>query len=180
MPHDHVTLGEKTQIELERKISECSRLIERYGKEDTEMAAEGKERERTELCTLVAPSFFGQESVLDPTKCMSLGTVVTDTVVHALAVHKVMIQAFDVTPDFLEKVKRRSTSYPDDIALKGSMDNNNSWEKFKTEQMSTIKKTKWSVKEHGAVVVELPGGKSYVKESMKNKKGDKLTRGAAL
>ena len=99
VPHDHVTLGEKAQMELERNIRACERRIEKFRREEEGI----EEKEEKELFVLVAPSFFGAESVTDPESGEAFGTVMTDTVVHCLVVHKLMIQAFDIGQEFLDK-----------------------------------------------------------------------------
>ena len=175
IPHGHVTRGEKAQEELEDRIAECGRKGRQFAKEDAELKGR---KEAKELSILVAPAFFGQESVADPEAGRAQGTVVADTAVHALVVHRVMVRAFDVTAEFLEKVKRRAPSYPDDIKLKKDMDGNKDWDRFKAAQMLGIKKTKWSVKDHGAVVLEMPGGNSVVVDRVE-KRGD-LLRGLGL
>ena len=122
---------------------------------------------------LVPPAFFGAEAVVTPDMNTAMGTVVCDTVVHALVVHKLMFQAFDITQEFLERVTARAVLYPDDVELKSSMAENQHWGTYKAKQMTDIKKKKWNVKAHGAMVVDLPGGKSIVVEDM-GKKGDPL------
>jgi hypothetical protein len=174
IPHEHVTLGEQTQTNLENQIMEITRKILQYEKDDKGIGEENAK----ELDVLTAPAFFGAEAIVTPDVNIALGTIVTDTVVQALVVHKLMFQAFDVTQEFLEKVKARAIMYPDDIELKDKMEATKNWEGYKAKQMTDIKKTKWNVKLHGAMVVDLPGGKSVVVEDM-GRKGDPL-RGRGL
>ena len=165
---NHVTAGERHQDELERKIQECNRLIAKYSKEDKGVAMEAKELE-----SLVAPSFFGVECLLDPENGMGMGTVKANTVVHALCLHKVLFQAFDVNDTFIERVKKRSVRYPDDLALARSIEDSRGWDEYKEAQMLNIKKTKWPM---DALVKELPGGQSVIVEAI-DKKGDMLSGG---
>jgi len=53
------------------------------------------------------------------------------------------------------------------------MDAERGWDRFRGGVMMDIKKSKWNVKAHGSVVVQLPGGKSVVKQGM-GKTGDLL------
>ena len=53
--------------------------------------------------------------VLDPAKDQALGSVVADTMVETLALHRIAFQTFDVTPDLIERIRRKGRIiYPDD------------------------------------------------------------------
>ena len=159
---DHVAQGEEAQVRTEKKLADISRLIQKYSKDDASMTKEPKVIE-----TLVAPSFFGSESILDPKHSISMGTVVAYTAVHCLVVHKIMIQAFDIHLDFLKAVRERSTVYPDDLKLARDIEENRDWDDYKRKQLEGIKKTKWPVgKKAGTMIKTLPGGKSVVVKSM--------------
>lgn len=159
---DHVAQGEEAQVRIEKKLADNARLIGRYTREDANMSKEPKDIE-----TLVAPSFFGSESVLDPDHSVSMGTVVADTAVHCLVVHKVMIQAFDIHAEFLKSVRERSTVYPDDLKLARDIEENRDWDDYKKKQLESIKKSKWPVgKKSGTMIKDLPGGKSVIVKSM--------------
>ncbi|GMH81337.1 hypothetical protein TrST_g1933 [Triparma strigata] len=159
---DHVAQGEEAQVRTEKKLADISRLIQKYSKDDASMTKEPKVIE-----TLVAPSFFGSESILDPKHSISMGTVVAYTAVHCLVVHKIMIQAFDIHLDFLKAVRERSTVYPDDLKLARDIEENRDWDDYKRKQLEGIKKTKWPVgKKSGTMIKTLPGGKSIVVKSM--------------
>ncbi len=174
MGEDHVTKGEMAQEEMEARILEIDRKIARFGREDREREDAGKARKEQEIDTLVAPAIFGVECILDPENRIAMGTVTTDTVVHALVLHNIMFQAFDITADFLENVKRRAVQYPDDVKLAAEIDSRMHWDKYKEKQMEVIKKGKWRVgAETGTFLKELPGGRSIVMEGMQ-KKGDLL------
>jgi hypothetical protein len=55
--------------------------------------------------------------VLDPDGGVALGTVTADTRVECVCVHPCVLQTFSITDAFLEGVKSRATSFPEDLRL---------------------------------------------------------------
>jgi len=121
-----------------------------------------------EIEVLVAPSFFGHECVIGKDieqNSVATGSVVADTSLCCLVVHKKLIQQFAISVDFVNNVARRSTQHPNDIQLEMAISGEKTWGKFKEVQMLDIKKSKWNFGKF-ATLKELPGGKSVVVTSM--------------
>ena len=168
MGSDHITEGELAQEEIERKIAENARLVVKYRRED-----KGVVRTEKEIETLVAPAFFGFESILEPKKSLAMGTVVANTAVHCVVVHQKIFQAFSIDHVFLKNIKDRSTVFPDDLTLTQDLDNTRDWDGYKAEQMESINKSKWPLqKAKGYIVKDMPGGRSVVVRSAARESGD--------
>jgi hypothetical protein len=65
----------------------------------------------------VAKPLKTQMCVLDPDGGIALGTVTADTRVECVCVHPCVLQTFSITDAFLEGVKSRATSFPEDLRL---------------------------------------------------------------
>jgi hypothetical protein len=68
-------------------------------------------------CSTVAQPLQIQMCVLDPDGGVALGTVTADTRVECVCVHPCVLQTFSITDAFLEGVKSRATSFPEDLRL---------------------------------------------------------------
>jgi CRP-like cAMP-binding protein len=166
VPEEAISAGEKMQEELERRIETVKRMIKICKKKRVGV------REDQELKVLVPPDFVGGEALLEPDDGKGYGTVTTDTVIHAVKVHKAIFRTFKVDRNLLEKVKTMATHFPNDIVLEDEIRMNQGWDEYKAKQMEGIKKSKWPIGK-GGIVKNLPGGRSVVVESMA-KKGDVL------
>jgi len=76
---------------------------------------DGDTSKALEVGMLMPPGICGEMGVLDPAKDQALGSVVADTMVETLALHRIAFQTFDVTPDLIERIRRKGRIiYPDD------------------------------------------------------------------
>ena len=156
---DHVTNGELRQLELDKQIKECNKLLMKVKKEESE----NPRLVSKDIEKLFAPSFFGAESLLDPDCGLAMGSIKTDTACVVLCVHKIMVQAFDITQGFLDDVAKRMVRYPDDLALDVDIRENENWEDYKSDRIMEINKKKWPVgKAYGTMLEERTGGRTIV------------------
>ena len=110
IPEEAISTGERKQEEIERSIETVMRIIKSCKNRK-------KVLEDQELKVLVPPDFFGGEALLEPVDGKAYGTVTTDTVIHAVKVHKAILRTFKVDRVLLEKVKTMATHFPNDIVL---------------------------------------------------------------
>ena len=140
----------------------------KYKKEDKEVVRAEKEIE-----TLVAPAFFGFESILEPEMSVARGTVVANTAVHCVIVHQRIFQSFDITHDFIKAISSRSTVFPDDLTLTRDLHNTRDWDGYKAKQMESINKNKWPLQNQKRYIIkDMPGGRSVVVKSAAKERGD--------
>ena len=82
----------------------------------------------SEVSTLQWPQLFGEACVTDPVAGTSRGTIVADTTLEVLAIHKSQLQTFRVKEDLLERIKYRSVGYPEDEELLAQKERAEAWE----------------------------------------------------
>ena len=72
-----------------------------------------------EVGMLMPPGICGEMGVVDPHKGIALGSVIADTMVECLVLHKVHIQTCDVTLDWLQHLRRKARIiYPEDDEIR--------------------------------------------------------------
>ena len=68
---------------------------------------------------LMPPGICGEMGVIDPQKGIALGSVVAETMVECLVLHKVHIQTCDVMLDWLQHLRRKARIiYPEDDEIR--------------------------------------------------------------
>ena len=81
-----------------------------------------KEANDCDITQLYWPRFFGEVCLLDPDKCINLGTVKADSACEIFMIHMHQLQTFHVGEDLLHRVTARQIQYPDDNALMAKID----------------------------------------------------------
>lgn len=110
-----LTLGEETKFYIETARQQHLDELEALRKSGD---AKVDTQNTLFVGTLMPPGLCGESGILDPTSGMALGSVVAETMVEALALHKTMLQSFEITPDFLDRLRRKARIiYPDDIDI---------------------------------------------------------------
>jgi hypothetical protein len=136
MAKTHVTVSEALRYSLGVEIKLLEKDLakaleaEQKGMEELSMdeVKESITDKLSEVSTLQWPQLFGEACVLDPDNGTSHGTIVADTTLVALCIHKSQIQTFRVKEDLLEKLKYRSVSYPEDEELLMQKERKDAWE----------------------------------------------------
>ncbi|RYH27871.1 hypothetical protein EON65_12880 [archaeon] len=116
-----------------------------FKKPDKEAQEIGKAlgAKEAEIATLQWPRIFGEASVLDPDQGVSRGSVVADTSVEVLVIHKKQIQTFQIDDTFLDRVKAKALVYPGDPDIVVSLYRKNEWSDYRKEVMKGISTTRW-------------------------------------
>ena len=82
----------------------------------------------SEVSTMQWPQLFGEACVIDPDSGTSRGTIVADTTLVVLSIHKTQLQTFRVKEELLERIKYRSVAYPEDEELLAQKERDEAWE----------------------------------------------------
>merc|ERR1711871_385592 len=107
----------------------------------------GKKANDSDITQLYWPRFFGEICLLDPDKCINLGTVKADSACEVFAIHKNQLQTFHIGEDLIHKITARQIQYPDDNALMAKIDTDKFWVKYRSEIMKGIPRNRWPTKE---------------------------------
>lgn len=96
---------------------------------------------------LVSNDIFGEAAVLEPFRSVAEGSVVTDTNVEVLCIHKTVLQRYPYTctDQFRSGVRLKSIIYPRDNKLVMNLNDAEAWLGFREETMKSISKTRWPV-----------------------------------
>jgi len=133
----HITVSEALRyslgIEIKHLQKELQRAIEAELKQQEEEAStdeilESVTSKLSEISTLQWPQLFGEACMLDPENGTSRGTVVADTTLEVLNIHKSQLQTFRVRDNVLERMKYRCVVYPEDEELLQQKERKESWE----------------------------------------------------
>ncbi|CAM9594268.1 unnamed protein product [Chrysoparadoxa australica] len=129
----HVTVTELRRWELEKEYRRWERRMHQLQEDNT-----GVNETEHKVALLHPPCFFGEMAVLKPEQSVALGTIVAESRVETLSIHKCILQTFDVTDQFLAKVKQKSTIFPGDIALGHTIEAGNLWKAQKRQVIEEL------------------------------------------
>jgi len=133
---NHNTLSEQKKIELEAEIKfwedQLAGIKKRPGTAD-------KTKDGRQVATLLPPAIFGEMAALDPHKGVALGSVVSDTLVETLRVHKIVLQTFDISDEVLARLRRKGARCPDDLALAARAEADDAWAKKRQRVVAAMK-----------------------------------------
>ena len=107
-----MTAAELSKYELE---TQRSLLMQRLRK--LESGASAADMTKTiDVARIMPPGIFGEVSVLIPENGTAVGSVESDTIVEVLMLHKVALQTFKISSEFVERVSRKGVrgKYPAD------------------------------------------------------------------
>merc|ERR1712216_293068 len=111
-----VTLAEQRRGELKHSIRKSERelaALAKAGEDKADKSLTG------EVGMLMPPGICGEMGVVYPHKGIALGSVIADTMVECLVLHKVHIQTCDVTLDWLQHLRRKARIiYPEDDEIR--------------------------------------------------------------
>lgn len=147
----HVTVSEALRyslgIEIKQLEKELQRAIETELKQQeeemsTDEIAESVTSKLSEISTLQWPQLFGEACMLDPEHGTSRGTVVADTTLEVLSIHKSQLQTFRVRDNLLERMKYRCVVYPEDEELLRLKEQKESWEIQRQALLTQVSKVK--------------------------------------
>lgn len=133
----HVTVSEAIRYSLgveikllEKELSKAIEAEEAHALEELSMdeAKESVTSKLSEVSTLQWPQLFGESCVIDPGQGTSHGTIVADTTLEVLCIHKSQLQTFRIKEDVLEHIKYRSVCYPEDEELLAQKERQEAWE----------------------------------------------------
>jgi tetratricopeptide (TPR) repeat protein len=133
----HVTVSEALRyslgVEIKTLKKELAKAIEAELKQQEEElsldeAVESATSKLSEVSTLQWPMMFGEACMLDPENGTSRGTIVADTTLEVLSIHKSQLQTFRIRDSVLEKMKYRSVIYPEDEELLLQKERKEQWE----------------------------------------------------
>ena len=107
-----MTAAELSRMELE---TERAHLMQRLRKLESGVPAADVSK-TIDVARIMPPGIFGEVSVTIPDKGTAVGSVECDTIVEVLMLHKVALQTFKVSSDFVERVGRKGVrgKYPSD------------------------------------------------------------------
>ena len=134
-------------IEIKQLEKELQRAIETELKQQeeemsTDEIAESVTSKLSEISTLQWPQLFGEACMLDPEHGTSRGTVVADTTLEVLSIHKSQLQTFRVRDNLLERMKYRCVVYPEDEELLRLKEQKESWEIQRQALLTQVSKVK--------------------------------------
>ena len=133
----HVTVSEALRysigIEIKSLTKELAKALEveeRLEAEELSLddAVESITSKLSEISTLQWPMLFGESCLLDPEDGTTRGTIVADTTLHALSIHKSQLQTFRIRENLLERIKYRCVKYPEDEELLRDKEAKEVWE----------------------------------------------------
>ena len=144
----HVTVSEALRyslgIEIKHLKRELAKAIEQEQRELEEEPSMDDIRESltsklSEVSTLQWPMLFGESVILDPTQLgTSRGTIVADTTLEVLCIHKSQLQTFRIRGNLLERLTHRSVQYPEDEELLEEKERKDAWEIKRQEIVRTL------------------------------------------
>lgn len=108
-----MTAAELSKHELD---AERENLLQRLRKLENGNIAATDITKTIDVARIMPPGIFGEVSVTIPDKGAAVGSVESDTIVEVLMLHKVALQTFKISSDFVERVGRKGVrgKYPDD------------------------------------------------------------------
>jgi hypothetical protein len=137
MAKSHVTVSEAIRYSLgveikllEKELAKAIEAEELNALEELSMdeAKESVTSKLSEVSTLQWPQLFGESCVIDPESGTSHGTIVADTTLEVLCIHKSQLQTFRIKEDLLDRIKYRSVCYPEDEELLAQKERQEAWE----------------------------------------------------
>lgn len=113
---------------LQSQLSKAAAMDE---KEESMPGFNAADRE-CEIQVIKRPQIFGEASVLEPDKGVSLGSIVADTACEVLVIHQAQLQTFHIGDVMLERVRQRAIVYPSDDQALERRARTKVWQQFKT------------------------------------------------
>lgn len=100
-------------------------------------------RKQAEIKLLQWPMIFGESCVLQPEDGVSRGSIVADTTVECIVLHRMQLQTFAVDDNFLDRVRDKAVVYPGDPDIVVDLFRKQNWQQYKSEVMQDISKSRW-------------------------------------
>jgi CRP-like cAMP-binding protein/tetratricopeptide (TPR) repeat protein len=100
-------------------------------------------RKQAEIKLLQWPMIFGEACVLQPDVGVSRGSIVADTTVECIVLHRMQLQTFAVDDHFLDRVRDKAVVYPGDPDIVVDLFRKQNWQQYKLEVMQDISKSRW-------------------------------------
>jgi tetratricopeptide (TPR) repeat protein len=147
----HVTVSEALRyslgIEIKMLTKELKRAVEAEAKAELEEPSmddvnESITSQLSEISTLQWPMLYGESCLLDPENGTTRGTIVADTTLHVLSIHKSQLQTFRVRENLMERIKYRGVSYPEDEELLREKEQKELWEVQRQSIVRTLSRSK--------------------------------------
>jgi CRP-like cAMP-binding protein len=151
MSRTHVTVSEAMRYSLgveihslEKELQKAIEAEQKAAEEEPSMddVVEHVTAKLSEVSTLQWPMLFGEACVSDPENGTSRGTIIADTTLEVLCIHKSQLQTFRVRQNLLERLKYRSVIYPEDEELLKQKEQAEEWEITRQGIVSTMSKVR--------------------------------------
>ena len=144
----HVTVSEAIRYSLGIEIKHLEKELakakeaERLQEEESSIddISQSLSSTLSEIRTLQWPQLFGEACVLDPENGTTRGTIIADTTLEVLNIHKSQLQTFRIRENMLEKLKYRCVVYPEDEELLLQKERKAMWEVQRQDIVGNLSK----------------------------------------
>lgn len=165
--------GMAKRLALEKELDQLRTKKERVvaarvGMHQTDIGRVFKAQRKSEeawqalVATLYPPAIFGEQAILNPEEGFAQGSVIADTYVELLVLHKRQIDASVLPKNVRDLVREKSVRFPSNHEVYLTAQKEKHWDKFRAKLMRKVNKTKWPVDR--TKLREFPGGESLVVE----------------